>query len=85
MQLLRVKIRDEAVVAEDHVRREELNEIVNRGKDATVKVYDTVYAGVTVKIMDQYAQMSDFQKRVEFSKTLTGIHMEVLDEPIPEA
>lgn len=85
MQLLRVKIRDEAVVAEDHVRLEELNEIVNRGKDATVKVYDTVYAGVTVKIMDQYAQMSDYQKRVEFSKTLTGIHMEVLDEPIPEA
>ena len=84
MQLLRVKIRDEALVAQDRVRLEELQELFVRGRRATVKVYDTVYSGVSIKIMDQRVQLSDFQKKVEFEKTDTGIRMEVLDEPIPE-
>ena len=84
MQLLRVKIRDEAIVAEAHVRYEELKELMEIGRKATVRVYDTVYAGVTVRLMDQYAQMTDFQKRIEFVKTMTGIHMEPLLDPIPE-
>ncbi len=84
MQLLRIKIRDEAAVAEDRVRLEELQNIVDKGKHATVKVYDTVYAGVSVRISEQYIQMSDYQKRVEFIKTDTGIRMEVLEESVPE-
>ena len=84
MQLLRVKIRDEALVAQDRVRLEELQELFVRGRRATVKVYDTVYAGVSVKIMDQRVQLSDFQKKVEFVKTDTGIRMEELDEPVPD-
>lgn len=84
MQLLRVKIRDEAIVAEAHVRYEELKALMEIGRKATVRVYDTVYAGVTVRLMDQYAQMTDFQKRIEFVKTMTGIHMEPLLDPIPE-
>ncbi len=84
MQLLRVKIRDEAIVAQDRHRLEEL-EIVQQGcRYATIKVYDTVYAGVLVKMSEQYAHMSDYQKKVEFVKTETGIRMEPLDEPIPE-
>ena len=84
MQLLRVKIRDEAIVAEAHVRYEELKALMEIGRKATVRVYDTVYAGVTVRLMDQYAQMTDFQKCIEFVKTMTGIRMEPLLDPVPE-
>lgn len=84
MQLLRVKIRDEALVAQDRTRMEELKEMVDAGRRATVKVYDTVFAGVRIKMLEQRVQMSDYQKKVEFVKTDTGIRMEPLDEPIPE-
>ena len=81
---MRVKIRDEALVAQDRTRLEELREIVNSGKRATVKVYDTVFAGVRIKMMQQYVQMSDYQKKVEFFRTDTGIRMEPLEGPVPE-
>ena len=84
MQLLRVKIRDEAVVSQDRIRLEELQSLVEKGRKATVKVYDTVYAGVSVKNTDRMVTMSDYQKHVEFIKTETGIRLDVLDEPIPE-
>ena len=84
MQLLRVKIRDEAVVSQDRIRLEELQSLVEKGRKATVKVYDTVYAGVSVKNTDRMVTMSDYQKHVEFVKTETGIRLDVLDEPIPE-
>lgn len=84
MQLLRVKIRDEALVAQDRTRLEELREMIAAGRRATVKVYDTVYAGVRIKMLEQNVQMSDYQKKVEFVKTDTGIRMEPLDEPIPD-
>lgn len=84
MQLLRVKIRDEAVVAEDRTHLEELQSIVDKGRHATVKVYETVYAGVSVRISEKYIQMSDYQKGVEFVKTDTGIRMEELEETVPE-
>ncbi|MCR5143808.1 MAG: FapA family protein [Lachnospiraceae bacterium] len=84
MQLLRVKIRDEAVVSKDRIRLEELQELVERGRRATVKVYDTVYAGISVRKNESMVTMSDYQKHVEFVKTETGIRLEVLEEPIPE-
>lgn len=84
MQLLRVKIQEEAKVAQDRMRLDELKEILSKGKNATIKVYDTVYSGVTVKMTEQYVQISDYQKKIEFVKTTTGIRMEPLDEPIPE-
>ena len=34
--------------------------------------------------MDQYAQLTDFQKRVEFVKTTTGIRMDPLLDPVPD-
>ena len=84
MQLLRIRIRDEAVVAEARVRFDELKALMEAGRGATVRVYDTVYSGVTVRIMDQYAQLTDFQKRVEFVKTMTGIRMDPLLDPVPD-
>jgi uncharacterized protein (DUF342 family) len=63
---------------------EELQNLLEAAKRATVKAYGTVFAGVTVKMSDQYVQMSDYQGKVEFVKTDTGIRLEVLDEPIPE-
>lgn len=85
LQLLRVKIRDEAIVAEDRVRLEELYALVEAGKKATVRVYNTVYAGVTIRMTDQYVQMSDYQRRVEFVKTETGIRLEPLvDEDLED-
>ncbi len=79
LQLLRVKIRDEAIVAEDRVRLEELYAMMDAGKRATVRVYNTVYAGVTVRMTDQYVQMSDYQQRVEMVKTETGIRLDPLE------
>lgn len=84
MQLLRVKIRDEAALAQEQIRMEELQEMYVRGKRATIKVYKTVNAGVTVRMMGQKVRLSDYQEKVEFVKTETGIRMEVLDEPIPD-
>lgn len=84
MQLLRIRIRDEAVVAETHVRFDELRSLLEMGREATVRAYDTVYSGVTVRIMDQFAQLSDFQKHVEFVKTMTGIRMDPLLDPVPD-
>lgn len=84
MQLLRIRIRDEAVVAEARVRFDELKALMEAGRGATVRAYDTVYSGVTVRIMDQYAQLTDFQKRVEFVKTMTGIRMDPLLDPVPD-
>lgn len=84
MQLLRIRIRDEAVVAEARVRFDELKALMEAGRGATVRAYDTVYSGVTVRIMDQYAQLTDFQKCVEFVKTMTGIRMDPLLDPVPD-
>ena len=84
MQLLRIRIRDEAVVAEARVRFDELKALMEAGRGATVRAYDIVYSGVTVRIMDQYAQLTDFQKRVEFVKTMTGIRMDPLLDPVPD-
>lgn len=84
MQLLRIRIRDEAVVAEARVRFDELKALMEAGRGATVRAYDAVYSGVTVRIMDQYAQLTDFQKRVEFVKTMTGIRMDPLLDPVPD-
>lgn len=84
LQLLRVKIRDEAILAEDRMRLEELKGLIQASSHATVRVYGTIYAGVTVKMRDHFTQMSDYQEKVELVKTDTGIRMDVLDEPIPE-
>lgn len=84
LQLLRIKIRDEALAAEAKLQYEELKNLMEQGKNATVRVYDTVHAGVTVRIKDQYAQMSDYQEHVEFVKTPTGIRMDPLEDPITE-
>ena len=80
--MLRIRIRDEAVVAEARVRFDELKALMEAGRGATVRAYDTVYSGVTVRI-NQYAQLTDFQKRVEFVKTMTGIRMDPLLDPVP--
>jgi uncharacterized protein (DUF342 family) len=84
LQLLRVKIRDEAVVAEDKLRLQELTDLMECAQHATVRAYGTVYAGVAVKISDMSVKMSDYQPKVEFIRTERGIHLERLDEPIPD-
>ncbi len=84
MQLLRVKIQDEAVVAHDRMRLEELENLLEGSKKATVKVYDKVYSDVEVKISGHHVHTSDYQKQVEFVRTETGIRMEPLLEPIPD-
>ena len=63
---------------------DELIAFIDALRLATVRSYDTVYSGVTVLIMDQYAQLTDFQKRVEFVKTMTGIRMDPLLDPVPD-
>lgn len=77
--LLRVKTRDEAIVATQKEELEHLEELVISCQGATVRVFDTVYSGVDISIDDHRANILEYHKGVEFVKTLDGIRMEKLD------
>lgn len=79
MELLRVKIRDEAVVSEHRLVLDELRKAADQGKDATVQVRDRVYVGARVSIGNEYVNVSDEQYQVEFIKTGGTIRMERMD------
>ncbi len=84
MQLVRIKIQDEAELAQDKVRLEELETMFEVGKKSTVKAYKTVFAGVNIHSSGNKVQMSDYQRQVEFVRTETGIRMEPLEDMILE-
>ena len=78
MQLLRVKIRDEAVLGEGQVRLDNLCAILERGKHARIRVKDRVYPGVRIVISDRKLDMKECQESIEFIRTDEGIRMEHL-------
>ncbi len=79
IQLLRVKIRDESVVAQQKSELERLERVAEGGKRASVRVFDTVFAGVRVAIDDHATNVNDYQRHIEFFKTRNGIRMDILE------
>ncbi len=75
MQLLRVRIRDEAVVQEETKKLAKMKEVIVSGKGATIKVYRRVYAGSNISIDDHHVVINDNHERVELSKSEEGIRL----------
>ena len=79
LQLLRVKIRDEAVVVEEQARLEKMRGVIEKGNEATIRVFNKVYPGVNITIDDHHTNIKDDQTHVEFVKTATGVKMEIIE------
>lgn len=75
MQLLRVRIRDEAVVQEETKKLAKMKEVIVAGKNATIKVFRRVYAGSNISIDDRHVAINDTHERVEISKTAEGVRL----------
>ncbi len=75
MQLLRVRIRDEAVVLEETKKLAKMKEVILSGKDSTIKVFRRLYAGCNVSVDDHHATINDNHERVEISKSVEGIKL----------
>ncbi len=75
LQLLRVKIRDEAIVNKDKEDLAKMEAVIAKGENATIRAFRKVYAGVTVAIDDHVEDINDEQYGVEFQKTEDGIRM----------
>ncbi len=80
MQLLRVKIRDEALIAEERMKLDAMQAMIERGKNAKIIVGDTIYPGVTLSIADQHIEIKEAQSRVEIVCSPGGIRMERIDD-----
>ena len=81
MQLLRVRIRDEAVVQEETKKLAKMKEVIVSGKDATIKVFRRVYAGSNITVDDHHVSITDNHERVEISKSEEGVRLTRLAEP----
>lgn len=68
MQLLRIKIRDTAVLASDKEEEKKLRRLVERSKGACVSVLKEVYPGVIIRIEDLRFDLRNVGKSVEFYK-----------------
>lgn len=75
MQLLRVRIRDEAIVQEETKRLAKMKEVIVAGKDASIKVYRRMYAGANISIDDHHVAITDDHERVEITKTPEGLKL----------
>lgn len=78
-QLMKIKIRDEGVIAESKAKLERLEAVIIGAKDATLRVFDTVYAGANVSIDSHKVSLTDYQKHVEFVKTEDGVRLDKLE------
>ena len=75
MQLLRVRIRDEAIVLEETKRLAKMKEVIVSGKDASIKVFRRIYAGANVSVDDHHVTINDNHERVEISKSPEGVRL----------
>ncbi len=73
--LLRVKIRDTALLAEDTAELEKLEDQMERAKGATVRVVGYVYPGVRVEIDELEVGVKEMQERLEFTRQADKIIM----------
>lgn len=75
MQLLRVRIRDEAVVLEETKKLNRMKEIILSGQGATIKVFRRIYAGCNVSIDDHHVTIQDNHEQVEIEKSEEGVRL----------
>ncbi|MCI9081604.1 MAG: DUF342 domain-containing protein [Lachnospiraceae bacterium] len=77
--LLRVKIRDTALLAGDTAELEKLEDQVARAKGGTIRVNGYVYPGVCVEIDELRVLVKEKQKRLEFVRKQDRILMCALE------
>ncbi len=75
MQLLRVRIRDEAVVLEETKKLSQLKDVIVSGRGATIKVFRRLYAGANVSIDDHHVTIVDNHEQVEIHKSEDGVKL----------
>lgn len=75
MQLLRVRIRDEAIVLEETKRLSKMKEIILSGKDASIRVLRRLYAGTNLSVDDHHVAITDTHERVEVTKSVEGLKL----------
>ena len=73
--LLRVKIRDTALLAEDTAELEKLEDQMERAKGGSIRVIGRVYPGVQVEIDDLEVHVKEEQINLEFIKQMDKIIM----------
>ncbi len=66
MALLRIRIRDIAMLAEDEAEYKKLEELLARGKGASVKVLSKIYPGVQINIDGERIKVQNEAENVEF-------------------
>ncbi len=77
--LLRVKIRDTALLAGDTAELEKLEDQVRRAKGGTIRVNSSVYPGVCVEIDELRVKVKEKQRRLEFVRDRDNIVMRALE------
>lgn len=75
MQLLRVRIRDEAIVLEETKKLNYMKEVIMSGKGATIKVYRRLYAGSNLSVDDHHASINETHEGIEIEKSEEGIRL----------
>ena len=66
MALLRIRIRDVANLAEEEAEYKRLQELLRRGRGASVKVLSTIYPGVQINIDGERIKVQNEASNVEF-------------------
>lgn len=77
--LLRVKIRDTALMAEDMAELEKLEDQMERAKGGSVRVNGYVYPGVRVEIDDLAVHVKEMQEKLEFVRQTDRVIMCALE------
>ncbi|SFH79627.1 hypothetical protein SAMN04487830_108102 [Pseudobutyrivibrio sp. OR37] len=75
MQLLRVRIRDEAVVLEETKKLGRLKDVILSGRGATIKVFRRLYAGSNISVDDHHVTIQELYERVEIEKSEEGVKL----------
>lgn len=77
--LLRVKIRDTALLAGDTAELEKLEDQLQRAKGGSIRVNNCVYPGVVVEIDELRIRVKEKQLKLEFVREMDRIHMCALE------
>ncbi len=77
--LLRVKIRDTALLAGDTAELEKLEDQVRRAKGGTIRVNNSVYPGVCVEIDELRIKVKERQRKLEFVRDRDKLVMRALE------
>ena len=77
--LLRVKIRDTALLAGDTAELEKLEDQLQRAKGGSIRVNNCVYPGVVVEIDELRVRVKEKQLKLEFVREMDRIHMCALE------